>query len=84
MGAGPAGAAAAVTARKAGLSVALIDKARFPRDKLCGGLVSGRSLKARDRILGARPPRDIFQISRAVQFAWAGKARAVFDAPHDL
>ncbi|MEM7075912.1 MAG: FAD-dependent oxidoreductase, partial [Pseudomonadota bacterium] len=39
LGAGPAGSAAAVTARARGLSVALIDKARFPRDKLCGGLV---------------------------------------------
>ncbi len=84
IGAGPAGAAAAVMARKAGLSVALIDKACFPRGKLCGGLVSGRSLKALDRILGTRPPRNIFQISRAVRFAWAGKALAVFDAPHDL
>ncbi len=42
IGAGPAGAAAAVTARKKGLSVALIDKAAFPRAKLCGGLVTGR------------------------------------------
>ena len=36
VGAGPAGAAAAVTAARAGLSVALIDKAAFPRDKCCG------------------------------------------------
>lgn len=42
IGAGPAGAAAAVTARKKGLSVALVDKAAFPRAKLCGGLVTGR------------------------------------------
>ncbi len=42
IGAGPAGAAAAVTARKKGLSVALVDKSTFPRAKLCGGLVTGR------------------------------------------
>ncbi|WP_135501314.1 geranylgeranyl reductase family protein [Roseovarius aestuariivivens] len=42
IGAGPAGAASAVTARKRGLSVALVDKAVFPRAKLCGGLVTGR------------------------------------------
>nr|WP_309503589.1 geranylgeranyl reductase family protein [uncultured Roseovarius sp.] len=43
LGAGPAGSAAAVTARRAGLSVAVIDKARFPRAKLCGGLFTGRA-----------------------------------------
>jgi geranylgeranyl reductase family protein len=43
IGAGPAGAAAAVTARRAGLSAAIIDKAEFPRNKLCGGLITGRS-----------------------------------------
>jgi len=42
VGAGPAGIAAAVTAHRAGLRVAMIDKARFPRDKCCGdGLTTG-------------------------------------------
>ncbi len=36
VGAGPAGVAAAVTARRAGRDVVVIDKARFPRDKCCG------------------------------------------------
>jgi geranylgeranyl reductase family protein len=36
VGAGPAGVAAAITLRRAGLSVMMIDKARFPRDKCCG------------------------------------------------
>jgi geranylgeranyl reductase family protein len=48
VGAGPAGAAAAHVCASAGLDVALLDKARFPRDKLCGGLLSQRSM----RILG--------------------------------
>lgn len=43
LGAGPAGAAAAARAARAGVSVALVDKARFPRDKLCGGGVTERS-----------------------------------------
>lgn len=43
IGAGPAGSAAAFTAAKAGFNVALVDKASFPRDKLCGGGVTGRS-----------------------------------------
>ncbi len=36
IGAGPAGAAAAIQCKKNNLSVALIDKAEFPRDKVCG------------------------------------------------
>jgi geranylgeranyl reductase family protein len=36
VGAGPAGSAAALAARRAGASVLLLDKADFPRDKPCG------------------------------------------------
>lgn len=42
VGAGPAGAAAAITAARAGLDVTVVDKAAFPRDKICGdGLTTG-------------------------------------------
>ncbi len=42
VGGGPAGSAAAIEARRAGLSVVLVDKATFPRDKCCGdGLTAG-------------------------------------------
>lgn len=44
VGAGPAGATAARVAAGRGLRVALIDKAAFPRDKLCGGGVTGRAM----------------------------------------
>lgn len=43
VGAGPAGSAAACWAARHGASVAVLDKARFPRNKLCGGLFTGRS-----------------------------------------
>jgi menaquinone-9 beta-reductase len=36
VGAGPAGAAAAIWLARAGVSVMLVDKATFPRDKCCG------------------------------------------------
>ena len=36
IGAGPAGAAAAIAARRAGARVLLLDRADFPRDKPCG------------------------------------------------
>lgn len=42
VGAGPAGTAAAATLARAGRDVVVIDKARFPRDKICGdGLTAG-------------------------------------------
>lgn len=42
VGAGPAGAAAAIELARAGQDVVLVDKARFPRDKFCGdGLTTG-------------------------------------------
>lgn len=42
VGAGPAGSAAATTLARGGLEVVVVDKARFPRDKICGdGLTTG-------------------------------------------
>jgi geranylgeranyl reductase family protein len=45
VGAGPAGSAAAIHLVRAGAAVLLTDKARFPRDKPCGGGLTGRALK---------------------------------------
>ena len=47
VGAGPAGCAAAMAARRAAPSVRVlvVDAARFPRDKLCGGAVTGGGLR---------------------------------------
>ncbi len=44
VGAGPAGSAAAVHLARDGYSVLLLEKSRFPRDKVCGDLVSARAL----------------------------------------
>jgi menaquinone-9 beta-reductase len=42
IGGGPAGAAAAIQLARAGRAVTLVDKASFPRDKVCGdGLTTG-------------------------------------------
>jgi menaquinone-9 beta-reductase len=45
VGAGPAGSIAALVLARAGARVALVDKARFPRDKACGDLVGPRGLQ---------------------------------------
>jgi geranylgeranyl reductase family protein len=44
VGAGPAGSATAMRLARAGAKVALLDRARFPRDKPCGGGLTGRAL----------------------------------------
>ena len=49
IGAGPAGSAAAISLARAGWKLLLIDKANFPRDKVCGDMVSPRS----QRVLSA-------------------------------
>ena len=45
VGAGPAGSTAAYRLANAGASVLLLDKATFPRDKPCGGGVTGRAAR---------------------------------------
>jgi menaquinone-9 beta-reductase len=44
VGAGPAGAAAALAARRDGASVLLLDKADFPRDKPCGDGIAAEAV----------------------------------------
>jgi flavin-dependent dehydrogenase len=44
IGGGPAGCAAAITAARTGGSVLLLERARFPRHKVCGEFVSAESL----------------------------------------
>ncbi|MBR9763131.1 MAG: geranylgeranyl reductase family protein [Rhodobacteraceae bacterium] len=68
MGAGPAGAAAARVAAASGLSVALVDKARFPRDKLCGGGVTGRSALYFHEIYGEEIPARLIDTKNSVEF----------------
>jgi menaquinone-9 beta-reductase len=44
VGAGPAGAVTALFAARSGLDVLLIDRRRFPRDKICGDAIARKSL----------------------------------------
>jgi menaquinone-9 beta-reductase len=54
VGAGPAGATAALVLARAGARVTLIDRARFPRDKLCGDTLNPGTLRCLAR-LGLEP-----------------------------
>ena len=53
-GAGPAGSTAALVLARQGFSVLLLDKASFPRKKLCGGR---RTVCVEPRPLGAKSVR---------------------------
>ncbi|MEP2784900.1 MAG: geranylgeranyl reductase family protein [Pseudoruegeria sp.] len=77
VGSGPAGSAAAMTARKKGLSVAIVDKAVFPRKKLCGGLITGRSRNALARIFDADVESELFL--KATQMRFRAKGRILAD-----
>jgi geranylgeranyl reductase family protein len=82
IGSGPAGSAAATTARALGLSVAIVDKAKFPRDKLCGGLFTGRSEKAMRSVFGLDVTDDLFVTSDHMRFLANGEVLAdIKDAP---
>lgn len=56
IGAGPAGAVAARELARRGMRVLLLDKAQFPRDKVCGCCLNGNALSALETIgLGSLP-----------------------------
>jgi len=46
VGAGPAGAVAALSLARRGVRVRLVDRARFPRPKVCGGCLNGPAVAA--------------------------------------
>lgn len=72
LGGGPAGAAAAATAARLGLRTLLIDKARFPREKLCGGLFTGRARDEYHAIFGRPLDPALFEERCAIAFFLGG------------
>jgi flavin-dependent dehydrogenase len=50
VGAGPAGAACAILLAERGLDVAVLDRARFPRPKICGEYLSPEAARVLDRL----------------------------------
>lgn len=57
LGAGPGGATAALHLAKVGQKVLLVDKATFPRDKICGDALSGKVLSELRRLGDELPAR---------------------------
>jgi geranylgeranyl reductase family protein len=49
-GAGPGGTTAAICMARTGLKVLVVDQATFPRDKICGDAISGKSMTVLRRL----------------------------------
>jgi geranylgeranyl reductase family protein len=79
VGAGPAGSSAAFILAKAGMSVALIDKYEFPRNKLCGGGLTGRSKKIFDEIFECSWGEIIEKVSYGFAFFYRDKLLQTVD-----
>ncbi len=50
VGAGPAGVAAAITMKRSGVDVVVVDRATFPRDKICGDGLTALALRELDAL----------------------------------
>ena len=74
VGGGPAGCIAAIVLARAGLRVRLLDRATFPREKLCGDTLNPGALLALAR-LGLHPADDGLPI-RGMLVSGPGGARA--------
>jgi flavin-dependent dehydrogenase len=84
VGAGPAGAVAALVLARAGVHVRLIDRSAFPRDKLCGDTLNPGALSILDRLgLGGRVRARAVPISGMVVTGPRG-ARVACDYPGGL
>lgn len=62
VGAGPGGATAATVMARAGLKPLLIDKDAFPRDKVCGDALSGKTVDVMKRLDMIEPLLAVSQI----------------------
>jgi geranylgeranyl reductase family protein len=83
VGAGPAGTAAGIEARRRGLDVLVVDKARFPRDKTCGdGLTTGALRRLEQLGLDVRALPSYASVSETVLVSPSGR-EVVLPLPRD-
>lgn len=79
VGAGPAGSAAAITLASRGVRVVLVDRAWFPRAKVCGDGLTPRALAALERLgawAGVEPHAQLVESLRTLDLrtgaSWVG------------
>jgi geranylgeranyl reductase family protein len=84
VGAGPAGSVAALVLARAGVRVRLVDRARFPRDKLCGDTLNPGTLSILDRLRIAGPVRQRALAITGMNVTGPRGATVSADYPHGL
>lgn len=79
VGAGPAGSSAAIRLAVAGKRVVLIEKERFPREKLCGEFISPECLEhfAELGVLGRMQTAGSVEITETIFYGRGGRGVAV-------
>ena len=81
-GAGPAGSVCAYLLLKAGIDVVLLDKAQFPRDKICGG---GLTHKAYELLSEIYPDFQYdYNGVRHIKVSVNGKRLCEFDSDYEI
>ena len=84
IGAGPAGAAAAMTAARTGARVLLLERGKLPRQRVCGEFVSAESLGLLAALLGGTAAsllQDALRIAEARLFLDGRVIRTPVDPP---
>lgn len=72
VGAGPAGSTAAAHLARAGFEVALLEKASFPRDKICGDALTPRAVRETQRLGLPTLREDGWHPNRGLRLIGAG------------
>lgn len=72
VGAGPAGSTAAAHLAQAGFDVALLEKASFPRDKICGDALTPRAVRETQRLGIPTRAEDGWHPNRGLRLIGAG------------
>jgi geranylgeranyl reductase family protein len=80
VGAGPAGSTAAYRLAGAGVRVLLVDRARFPRDKPCGGAISARAMSE----LPFDPHPVVEHVADRMELSYRGRQPHVRGGRHTL
>lgn len=84
VGAGPAGSIAALVLARAGVRVRLVDRAKFPRDKLCGDTLNPGTLSILDRLGIAGPVRERARPITGMQITGPGGVHVSADYPGNI
>ena len=84
VGAGPAGSVAALVLARAGVKVRLVDRARFPREKLCGDTINPGVLSILDRLGVAEAVRHRAVAITGMTVTGPGSASIRADYPDGL